>query len=183
MRKVQYSMAASIHIITKLPTHLNIINYFMICVLSPPVFILCHWFSVSKGLYSSWVFAHVSSTENVAMQDFYLTAPLLWERSQRGLPVVTATVRCCFHDAKEWLVLWSWKVGSDTQWEIMPHLGEENIGGMWNLGEQGHSKGHDKMSPVSLSLSIQGGLIPVKCRIVWLNLFFVWEEYECLLGS
>ena len=52
--------------------------------------------------------------------------------SQGRTPMATAAVRCCFHDAQEWLVSWIWTELSDSAGGgggTLPHLGEEALAG------------------------------------------------------
>lgn len=70
-----------------------------------------------------------SSPESVA--EHGLTSPIpLWVWSQWRTPMATMAVRCCFHDAKEWLASWIRTVLSDSAGgETVPHLGEETLAG------------------------------------------------------
>lgn len=87
-----------------------------------------------------------------------------WGWSQGRTPMATTAVRCCFHDAEEWLVSWIRTVLSDSAegWRDSVTPGRRNTGRMWTVTEQGHSKGHCKTChpPSSLSLrNLQTGLV------------------------
>lgn len=74
-----------------------------------------------------------------------LTSPVpRWGWSQGRTPMATTAVRCCFHDAEEWLVSWIRTALSDSAWGDSATPGRRNSGRMWNVTEQGHSKGHFK---------------------------------------
>lgn len=65
--------------------------------------------------------------------------------SQGRTPMATTAVRCCCHDAREWLVSWIGTVLSDSAGggdSATP--GRRNAGRMWNVSEQGHCEGHCK---------------------------------------
>lgn len=50
--------------------------------------------------------------------------------SQGRTPMATTAVRCCCHDAREWLVSWIGTVLSDSAGGgTLPHLGEETLAG------------------------------------------------------
>lgn len=92
--------------------------------------------------------------------------------SQGRTPMATTAVRCCCHDAREWLVSWIGTVLSDSAGggdSATP--GRRNAGRMWNVSEQGHCEGHCKTlstppPPCSSSRNSQPGLVLLMKNIV-----------------
>lgn len=109
-----------------------------------------------------------------------------WGWSQGRTPVVTTAVRSCFHDAKEWLVSWIRTVLSDSAGGDSATPGRRNAGRMWNVTEQGHSKGHCETRHPPSTPSHWGIYSPASCciwRISCLNLSFVWSLTRALSAS
>lgn len=70
-----------------------------------------------------------------------------------------------------------------AQGETLPHLGEEALGRMWNVTEQGHIKGQrETRGPPSSSRNFTA---PASCiwRIWSLNLSFVWSLTRALSAT
>ena len=73
------------------------------------------------------------------------TSPVpCWGWSRGRTPMATMAVRRCFCDAKEWLVSWIRAALSDSTGGHLATPGTRHTGRMWNVSEQGCSKGHSK---------------------------------------
>lgn len=98
-----------------------------------------------------------------------------WGWSQGRTPMATMAVRCCFHDAEEWLVSWIRTVLSDSAGGAPATPGRRHTGRMWNVTEQGHSKGHCKTchpSPPSLKNLQHGPCATYEEYCVWIYPLF-----------
>ena len=109
--------------------------------------------------------------------------------SQGRSPMATTAVRCCFHDAREWLVSWIGTVLSDSAGgEDSATPGRRNTGRMWNVSEQGHCEGHCKTpsTPPRPLVRHRGIHSRASCylwKISCLNLSFVWSLTWALSAS
>lgn len=108
--------------------------------------------------------------------------------SQGRTPMATTAVRCCCHDAREWLVSWIGMVLSDSARgggdSATP--GRRNAGRMWNVSEQGHCEGHCKTLSTPPLVRHRGIHSRASCylwKISCLNLSFVWSLTWALSAS
>lgn len=92
---------------------------------------------------SAWSKERASRPESTAELGLTSSVPC-WGWSQGRTPMATMAVRCCFRDAKEWLASWIRIVFSDSARGDSATPGRRDSGRMWNVTEQGHSKGHHK---------------------------------------
>lgn len=108
--------------------------------------------------------------------------------SQGRTPMATTAVRCCCHDAREWLVSWIGTVLSDSAGggdSATP--GRRNAGRMWNVSEQGRCEGHCKTLSTPPPLVRHRGIHSRASCYLWkiscLNLSFVWSLTWALSAS